>query len=126
MTPSDRAKKARGRGRAAFVMQIEAIKEHILRGELLMDIYADLSPFPFGYEQFTKYVARYCLREVRMAQGAYVPPVDTQPPAPPPPAPVTPEPPAPTPLTAGPKVAAAPAQKKFSVSPVLPPKDQLV
>lgn len=126
MKPSDEGQKVRGRGRAAFVMQLPLIKERILRGELLMDIYADLSPFPVQYSMFTKYVNRYCHREMKLALGATLPPDQVVVP----PQPSTPvEPPMtapPIPLTAGPKVAAAPAQKKFSVSPVLPPKDQLV
>lgn len=125
-TPKEASGTRYGRGRVLFMLQIETIKAAILRGEPLSEIHKRLGDRTLGYTMFTVYAKRYCARELKIALGreiAPAAPLEPSPKAEPEPASI---PRKIEPLTAGPKVAAAPAQKKFSVSPVLPPKDQLV
>jgi hypothetical protein len=55
--PSDRR---RGDGRAAFLAQIDAIRQHVAAGYTLRRYYeAHEKALGFGYKQFAKYVDRY-------------------------------------------------------------------
>lgn len=59
--PSDRR---RGDGRAAFLAQLDAIREHVTAGYTLRRYYEKHEKaLGFGYKQFAKYVDRYVTSE---------------------------------------------------------------
>lgn len=59
--PSDRR---RGDGRAAFLAQLDAIREHVAAGYTLRRYYdKHEKALGFGYKQFAKYVDRYVKTE---------------------------------------------------------------
>lgn len=67
--PSDRR---RGDGRAAFLAQLDAIREHVTAGYTLRRYYEKHEKaLGFGYKQFAKYVDRYVKSEKK--------PTDTKP-----------------------------------------------